>query len=236
MSALTAKDRLMVALDVPTPDDARAMVKRLEGQAGVLKIGLELIYAGGLPLVEEFKTEGYKVFLDAKLFDIPNTVKSAVKSALSLGADYLTVHAYPQNVKAALEASEGSGMQVLAVTVLTSMEGADLRDAGYGTADVAGVVAARVRACHGLGLNGFVASAHEAASLRAILGPTGLIVTPGVRPASSEAGDQKRVMTPLEAIRAGASHLVVGRPITQSADPAKVAAAIVSEIAGGLSS
>lgn len=225
-----ARTRLMVALDVASPQEARDMVARLEGAAGVLKIGLELIYAGGLDLVAEFKTAGYGIFLDAKLFDIPNTVKGAVRAARDSGADYLTLHAYPQTAEAALEAAEGSSLQLLGVTVLTSMQGEDLLQAGYGTGDVAGVVAARVSACRSLGLDGFVASPHEAGAVRAIAGPQGLVVTPGVRPAGSEKGDQKRVMTPAEAIRAGASHLVIGRPITRSADPAAAARAIVAEI------
>lgn len=236
MASISAKDCLMVALDVPTPDEARTLVKQLEGEAGVLKVGLELIYAGGLDLISEFKAQGYKVFLDAKLFDIPNTVKGSVKAMLSSGADFLTLHAYPQTAEAALEAAEGSSLQLLAVTVLTSMEGQDLLKAGYNTHDVGSVVLQRVKACHALGLKGFVSSPHEAAGLRAILGKDGLIVTPGVRPKSSDVGDQKRVMTPFEAIRAGASHLVVGRPISQHKNPAEAARAIVSEIEAALAS
>jgi orotidine-5'-phosphate decarboxylase len=230
-----AKNRLMVAIDVATPEEARLMVARLDSQAGVLKIGLELIFAGGIPLVEEFKSQGYQVFLDAKLFDIPNTVKGAVGSVLRFGADYLTVHAYPQNVAAALEAAQGSSTTILGVTVLTSMAGDDLIKAGYETSDVAQVVETRVKNCMNEGLNGFVASPHEASAMRSILGKDGLIVTPGVRPANAELGDQKRVMTPFEAIKAGASHLVVGRPITRAQTPASSASAIVTEIERALS-
>jgi orotidine-5'-phosphate decarboxylase len=225
------RDRLIVALDLPSVEEARDLVERI-GDAGTFyKIGYQLGFAGGLPLAEELIAKGKRVFLDLKLHDIGNTVEEGVRSVARLGASLLTVHAYPQTMRAALKGRAGSGLAILAVTVLTSYDDVDLADAGYDLTP-AELVARRAAQARDLGIDGIVCAPTEAAAVRALVGPDRLIVTPGVRPAGAEAGDQKRVMTPADAIRAGASHLVVGRPITAAADPRDAVERIVAEIAG----
>jgi orotidine-5'-phosphate decarboxylase len=226
---IAAKDRLIVGLDISSVRDAEAMVDRLGDAVTFYKIGYQLAYAGGLPLVRALADSGKKVFLDLKMHDIGNTVARGVESAINLGATFLTVHAYPQTMKAAVEAAKGSKLQILAVTVLTSYDDADLKEAGYALS-VADLVAKRAAQARDFGC-GIVCSAEEAARLRGIVGKDVLLVTPGIRPAGSETGDQKRIMTPAAAIKAGADYLVVARPVVAAADPKASAQAIVAEIA-----
>jgi orotidine-5'-phosphate decarboxylase len=232
-SDIAPKDRLIVALDLPGVEQAEAMVARLGDSVTFYKIGYQLAYAGGLPLVRKLADQGKKVFIDLKLHDIGNTVAHGVASIAKLGATFLTVHAYPQTMKAAVEARAGSDLKILAVTVLTSYDEADLHEAGY-RLGVADLVEARAQQALSLGIDGLVSSAEEAARLRKIVGPQMRLVTPGIRPAGSASGDQKRIMTPARAVAAGSDYLVVGRPITEAADPKAVAEAIVAEIAPAL--
>ncbi|MCO5132606.1 MAG: orotidine-5'-phosphate decarboxylase [Xanthobacteraceae bacterium] len=228
-AAIFARDRLIVALDVPSVADAEAMIARLGDSVTFYKIGYQLAYAGGLPLVRRLADAGRKVFLDLKLHDIGNTVARGVESVAGLGATFLTVHAYPQTMKAAVEASAGSALRILAVTVLTSYDEADLQAAGY-RLGVSDLVRLRAEQAQALGVHGLVCSAEEAAGLRPIAGAAMRLVTPGIRPAGSDAGDQKRIMTPARAIAAGADYLVVGRPVLAASDPKAAAEAIVAEI------
>jgi orotidine-5'-phosphate decarboxylase len=230
IAAVAPRDRLIVALDAPDVAEARHLVERISESARFYKVGMELAYGGGLALVPELASAGKQVFLDLKLHDIPNTVERASAQAAKLGARFLTVHAYPQTMRAAVAGAKGSGMQVLAVTVLTSYDDADLLDACY-RFGVAETVRRRAGQALALGVDGLVASASEAAALRGIVGAGMLLVTPGIRPEGAAAGDQKRVATPSEAIRNGADYLVVGRPVTQAPDPRAAAEAIVTEIA-----
>jgi orotidine-5'-phosphate decarboxylase len=224
----SAKERLIVALDVPTVVAAETLVERLGDAVSFYKIGYQLGYAGGLPFAENLVRSGKKVFLDLKLHDIGNTVAHGVESVSRLGATFLTVHAYPQTMKAAVKA-RGNGLKVLGVTVLTSYDENDLKEAGY-TGTVSDLVAKRATQAREIGMDGIVCSAQEVARLRPMVGSLSL-VTPGIRPAGADAGDQKRVMTPAKAIAAGANYLVVGRPIVEAADPKAAAQAIVAEIA-----
>jgi orotidine-5'-phosphate decarboxylase len=225
------RDRLIVALDLPLVGEARRVVAAIGDAASFYKIGYQLAYAGGPPFAEELIGAGKKVFLDLKLHDIANTVEEGVRSVARLGATFLTVHAYPQTMRAALAGRGEAGMKLLAVTVLTSYDDADAREAGY-AASVDELVAARAAQARDLGVDGIVCAAWEAARVRAVFGPDRLIVTPGIRPAGSAIGDQKRVVSPAAAIRAGVDHIVVGRSITGAADPKRAAAEIVEEMAG----
>ena len=229
MSQTDPRDRLIVALDVPGVPEAQALIDRLGDAANFYKIGYRLAYAGGLGLAERLIAQGNKVFLDLKLHDIGNTIEEGVRAVSGLGASFLTVHAYPQTMRAAVK-GRGNGLKILAVTVLTSYDDADAAEAGYAL-PVADLVAKRAAQAAEIGIDGLVCSAAEAAGVRGIVGPDRLIVTPGIRPAGAEAGDQKRVMTPGDARRAGIDHVVVGRPITGASDPRAVAQAIVAEMA-----
>lgn len=229
MSQTDPRDRLIVALDVPGVPEAEALIGRLGDAATFYKIGYRLAYAGGLGLAERLVARGNKVFLDLKLHDIGNTVDEGVRAISGLGATFLTVHAYPQTMRAAVK-GRGNGLKILAVTVLTSYDDADAAEAGYAL-PVADLVAKRAAQAAEIGIDGLVCSAAEAAGVRGLVGPDRLIVTPGIRPAGAEAGDQKRVMTPGDARRAGIDHVVVGRPITGAADPRAVAQAIIAEMA-----
>jgi orotidine-5'-phosphate decarboxylase len=225
------RDRLIIGLDVPSVEDARSIVSRI-GDAGTFyKIGYQLGYAGGFEFARELIGQGKKVFLDLKLHDIGNTVEEGVRSIARMGVTFLTVHAYPQTMRAAVTGKAGSGLKILAVTVLTSYDDNDLVEAGYAPVAAAELVAKRAEQARDLGIDGIVCAATEAQRVRGIVGRNRLIVTPGIRPAGSDAGDQKRVLTPAEAIRLGANHLVVGRPIVKAADPRAAAEAIVREIA-----
>ncbi len=229
MTVTDPRDRLIVALDVPGVPEAEALIDRLGDAATFYKIGYRLAYAGGLALAERLVARGSKVFLDLKLHDIGNTIEEGVRAVSGIGATFLTVHAYPQTMRAAVK-GRGEGLKILAVTVLTSYDDADAAEAGYAL-PVAELVAKRAAQAAEIGIDGLVCSAAEAAGVRAIVGPDRLIVTPGIRPAGADAGDQKRVMTPGDARRAGIDHVVVGRPITGAADPRAVAQAIVAEMA-----
>lgn len=229
MRQIAARDRLIVALDLPTSAEAEAMIARLGDAVSFYKIGMELAYGGGLPLAEKLIAQGKQVFLDLKLHDIPNTVQRAAAQVARMGATFLTVHAYPQTMAAARAGVAGSGLKILAVTVMTSYDDADLATAGYGYG-VADLVARRARQAQQAGVDGLILSAEEVAAQRAALGPDMLLVTPGIRPAGADVGDQKRVMTPARAISLGADHLVVGRPVTQAPDPRAAAEAIVADI------
>lgn len=228
MSQTDPRDRLIVALDVPGVPEAEALVERIGDAATFYKIGYRLAYAGGLGLAERMIGQGLKVFLDLKLHDIGNTIEEGVRSVSGLGATFLTVHAYPQTMRAAVK-GRGNGLKILAVTVLTSYDDADAQEAGYAL-PVADLVAKRAAQAAEIGIDGLVCSAAEAAGVRGLVGPDRLIVTPGIRPAGADAGDQKRVMTPGDARRAGIDHVVVGRPITGATNPRAVARAIVAEM------
>jgi orotidine-5'-phosphate decarboxylase len=228
-STIAPRDRLIVALDLPGIGPAEAMIAQLGDSVTFYKIGYQLAYAGGLPLVRQLANAGKKVFIDLKLHDIGNTVARGVESIASLGATFLTVHAYPQTMKAAAEARSGSGLKILAVTVLTSYDNADLHAAGY-RLGVSGLVEARAQQARVLGIDGLVCSPEEAPALRKMVGHQMTLVTPGIRPAGAAIGDQKRIMTPALAIAAGADYLVVGRPVLEAADPKAAANAIQAEI------
>jgi orotidine-5'-phosphate decarboxylase len=227
---VSPRDRLIVALDLPSLAEAEAMVARLGDSVSFYKIGMELTYAGGLPLVERLVGDGKKVFVDLKLHDIPNTVERAARQIAKLGATFLTVHAYPQSLKAALAGAAGSSLNLLAVTVMTSYDDADLVAAGYAFS-VKDLVARRALQARELGIHGIVLSPEEVETVRALVGPGMSLVTPGIRPAGTAIGDQKRIMTPALAIAGGADHIVVGRPVTEAADPVAVAEQIVADIA-----
>ncbi len=235
MMALTSRERLIVALDVSKVGEAERLVQRLGDAAVFYKVGLELAFAdGGLGLVRRLADGGFKVFLDLKLHDIPNTVERAAAQAVELGATFLTVHGYPQTMAAAVAGAKGSGLKILAVTVLTSSNDKDLTEAGY-RFGVVEMVRRRADQARALGIDGLVASAAEAAGIRQAVGREMILVTPGIRPAGAVAGDQKRVATPASAISAGADYLVVGRPIATAPDPRAAAASIVAEIGAAAS-
>ena len=231
--SIAPKDRLILSLDVPALEPAEAMIARLGDSVTFYKIGYQLVYAGGLSLARKLSAAGKKVFIDVKLHDIGNTVMRGVESLSTHGATFLTVHAYPQTMQAAVQGRGSSGLQILAVTVLTSSSLADLQEAGY-RHTIADMVALGARQAKALGVDGLVCSPEEVASLRAIVGDQMSLVTPGIRPAGSAVGDQKRIMTPSRAIKAGADYLVIGRPIMEAADPKAAADAIQAEIAQAL--
>src|SRR3978361_1204307 len=230
---IAPRDRLIVALDLPGVAAAEAMIARLGDSVTFYKIGYQLAFAGGLPLVPRLTGAGKKVFVDLKLHDIGNTVARGVESVAKLGAAFLTVHAYPQTMKAAVEARAGSDLKILAVTVLTSYDDGDLHAAGY-RLNVSDMVEARAQQAQVLGVDGLVSSPEEAASLRKIVGHQMNLVTPGIRPAGSATGDQNSLMITNLQIAAGADYLVVGRPITEAADPKAAADAIQKEIVQAL--
>ncbi|CDZ45388.1 orotidine-5'-phosphate decarboxylase [Neorhizobium galegae] len=230
---MTARDRLIVGLDIPTIGEAEKMVSALGDTVSFYKIGYQLVFAGGLELARDLAKDGKKVFLDMKLLDIDNTVAKGVENIVKMGMTMLTLHAYPKAMRAAVEAARGSDLCLLAVTVLTSMDETDLVDAGY-EYDPHTLVLRRSEQALAAGMGGIVCSAEESAAVRKIVGPDLAIVTPGIRPAGSEAGDQKRVMTPADALRAGSSHLVVARPIVKASDPKAAAQAILAEMQGVL--
>lgn len=224
------RDRLIVGLDVPTLGEAEAVVKELDGIVSFYKIGYQLAFAGGLAFARELARGGSKVFLDMKLLDIDNTVAAAVANVAGMGVSMLTIHAYPTAMQAAVSAARGSELCLLGVTVLTSMDAADLAEAGYHD-DPATLAMRRAGQARDLGMGGVVCSAAEAASIREIVGPALAVVTPGIRPAGSAPDDQKRVTSPGDAVRRGASHLVVARPIIAAPDRRAAAAGILAEMA-----
>jgi orotidine-5'-phosphate decarboxylase len=227
---LPPRERLIVALDVASVAEAEALVVRLGTAVSIYKIGYQLGFAGGLSFGEALASAGKQIFIDMKLHDIGHTVAQGIESIARMGASFATVHAYPQTMHAAVEARGRSQLRILAVTVLTSYDNADLAASGYDFT-VAELVAERAAQARDIGVDGLIASAAEAEKLRGLISPGMVLVTPGIRPAGADAGDQKRVMTPSAAIRAGADYLVVGRPIVAAPDPKAAAEAIIAEIA-----
>lgn len=238
--SLPARERIMVALDC-TPDEARELAGRLGGHATWLKVGITLIYSGGLPLVRELSERGFKVFVDAKFHDIPHQVRGAVLAAATSGADLITVHGSggAAMLEACHEGAElarerlGHAPLLAAITVLTSMDADALASVGV-SRPIPEQAAALAALAQRSGIDGVVCSPKEAREMRGLLGPDALVVCPGVRPAGSALGDQSRVATPAQAIAAGASHIVVGRPITQAPDAAASFYAIEREVASAL--
>jgi orotidine-5'-phosphate decarboxylase len=231
--SLPARDRMIVGLDLPNLKEAERMVARLGDAASFYKIGFELALSGGIPFAADLARSGKKVFLDLKVHDIGNTVSKAAERAAELGMSFLTVHAFAPTMRAAAEGRGKSALKILGVTVLTSWDDNDVKNEGYG-ANVAELVSQRAARAKEAGIDGLIASPMEAEALKKQVGNSLLIVTPGVRPAGSAAGDQKRVMTPGEAIKAGADHIVVARPVVAAPDPKAAAEAIVAEIQSAL--
>lgn len=224
------KNQLIVALDVPSVKDAENIVSELGDSAIFYKIGHQLGFADGLSFASDLIKDGKKVFLDMKLLDIDNTVAKGVESIAKMGVSMLTIHAYPKAMRAAVDAAQGTDLTLLGVTVLTSMDGDDLVEAGYAYSDPSELVKVRAKQIVDTGMGGVVCSAQEARIVREIVGPDMAIVTPGIRPAGADLGDQKRVMTPSQAIEAGASHLVVGRPIVAAEDKRNAALNIIMDM------
>lgn len=225
-----AKDKLIVALDLPSYDEARALVDRLGETISFYKIGLELLFSDGLSLARELKRDGKRVFLDLKFLDIGNTMERAVASAANLGVDFITIHGHDtKSLKAAVRGRANSDLKLLAVTVLTSLDQSDLDEQGI-AATPGELVLSRARLAQNAGIDGVIASGQEAAAVRAKAGPGFLIVTPGIRVPGGERGDQARITTPEEALRDGADHLVVGRPINAAKNPKAAAEAFLSRI------
>ena len=229
--AADARSRLFIAIDLPDVDRARALVERIGDAAQCYKVGLELLFGGGLQFAQSLSRAGKTVFLDMKLLDIPNTVQKAAANIANLGLDYLTVHGTDRKtLDAAVKGRGNSQLKLLAVTVLTSLDKADLIEQGITTTDPTALVVRRAKLAKAAGFDGVIASGHEAAAVRSAVGQGFLIVTPGIRLSDGPDGDQARVMTPKRAISSGATHLVVGRPITEAADPAAVVRRIISDI------
>ena len=222
-------DRLIVGLDLPNVAEAEKAVRELDGVVNFYKIGYRLVFAGGLELARDLAADGKKIFLDMKLLDIDNTVAEGVENVVRMGVTMLTVHAYPKAMRAAVAAAKGSDLCLLGVTVLTSMDAGDLAEAGYAD-DPHTLVRRRAEQARAAGMGGVVCAAVEAGAVRKLLGPDMAIVTPGIRPAGSAHGDQKRVMTPADALVAGASHLVVARPVVAANDRRAAAQAILAEM------
>lgn len=225
----TVSGQLIVGLDVPSVRDAEKLVEELGDAVSFYKIGHQLVFAGGLGFAKSLIAARKKVFLDMKLLDIDNTIAKGVENVAKMGVSMLTLHAYPKAMRAAVEAAKGSDLCLLGVTVLTSMDEADLKEAGYADTPET-LVLKRAKQAREAGMGGIVASAAEAAAIRAAIGPDMAVVTPGIRPAGAEKGDQKRVMTPADALKAGASHLVVARPIIGAQDRKASALAILEEM------
>ena len=233
MTLAAARDRMIVALDVPNVQAAEKLVVTLGDSVSFYKVGMELVYAGGLDFARNLAQSGKKVFLDLKLHDIPNTVEKATMQIAEMGMTYLTVHAFPQTMKAAVKGKGESDLQILAVTVMTTYDDNDLKEAGYGFS-VKELVARRADQAKEIGIDGLILSPEEVGDMRKRLGPKMGLVTPGIRPQGSAVGDQKRIMTPSLAITAGADRLVIGRPITAAPDPKAAADAIIAEISSVL--
>jgi len=230
MNADTMRERLSVGLDVASVREAETVVRDLGDAVSFYKIGYQLAFAGGLDFARELAgDDDKKVFLDMKLLDIDNTVAKGVENIARMGMTMLTVHAYPKAMKVAVEAARGSGLTLLGVTVLTSMDERDVIDAGY-EYDPHTLVLRRAEQALAAGMGGIVCSAEEAAAARRIVGPDMAVVTPGIRPAGAAHGDQRRVVTPAQAVRNGSSHLVVGRPIVGAVDRRAAAQAILDEM------
>lgn len=227
---MSAANKLIVALDVADVSAARALIARLDDAVNFYKIGLELLYRGGAELAHELAQDGKRVFFDAKLLDIGNTVERATANIAALGVDFLTLHGVDRKTMAAAIKGRGtSNLKLLAVTVMTNLDQADLNEQGI-TQSPQDMVLHRAKLAQEVGCDGVISSGHEAANIRAQNGADFLIVTPGIRPAGASTDDQARIMTPQRAITAGANHLVIGRPITQADNPYEAAKAIGAEI------
>jgi orotidine-5'-phosphate decarboxylase len=228
-----ADDKLIVAMDMPNAIEALKMAEQLGDAVNFYKIGLGMLTGGGLALANELKAElGKRIFLDMKLFDIGATVEHAVRGIAQFDLDFLTVHGDPYVVRAAKEGAAGKDLKILAVTILTSLDRADLNDALIKPGDIADLVAERAGKAFDAGADGVIASPQEAAVIRALPEAKGkLIVTPGVRPAGADLGDQKRIATPAQAIANGADHVVVGRPSWTAPTPRDAALSILAELA-----
>jgi orotidine-5'-phosphate decarboxylase len=238
MDVSSVRDRLIVGLDVPDVIAAEKIVEELGDTVSFYKVGYQLVFSqtaqgSGLDFASRLLSMGKKVFLDVKLLDIDNTIAKGVENIAKRGVTMMTLHAYPKAMRAAVEAAKGSDLCLLGVTVLTSMDQADMLEAGY-TMSPEELVLRRAQQAREAGMGGIVASAAESAAIRKIVGPDMAIVTPGIRPAGSEAGDQKRVMTPADALRAGSSHLVVARPIVGATDRKAAAQSILEEMAAAV--
>jgi orotidine-5'-phosphate decarboxylase len=236
MINIPAKERLIVALDVPTVEEARALVRALGDSVIFYKIGMQLQFAGGIQYAQELIGEGKKVFLDSKLFDIDATIEKAAENIARMGVDFLTVHGIGPTVAAAVRGRADSKLQILAVTVLTSLEAGDLHELGYRDRSVEDIVLYRASKALDAGADGVIASGQEAEAIGKLAVGKLKIVTPGIRRGSDAVGDQKRVATPASAIAAGADYLVVGRPVSQAEDQRREADAIVAEIEEALTS
>ncbi|WP_332065953.1 orotidine-5'-phosphate decarboxylase [Bartonella sp. CB189] len=223
------RERLIVGLDIPDVKQAEKLITQLGDHICFYKIGYQLFFAGGMELIKDLIVARKKVFLDMKLLDIDHTVVKAVENIVKLGVSMLTIHAYPKTMQAAVSAAKGSGLCLLGVTVLTSMDEDDLKNAGYKD-NTRNLVLKRAEQARNIGMGGIVASALEAQDLRRVIGDNMALVTPAIRPAGSDNDDQKRVMTPKQALKAGASHLVVSRPIIRAADPLIAAKKILQEM------
>lgn len=229
-ASMTARERLIVGLDIGAPEAAERMVGRLGETVSIYKIGMQLAFSGGLPLARSLAAAGKEVFLDMKLLDIPNTVSHAVEAIAAMGVTYTTLHAYPQAMRAAVAARGDGPLKLLGVTVLTSLDQADLGEAGY-SGTLTDLVLRRAEQAAEIGMDGLICSPQEVAAIRAHIGRALELITPGIRPGGAEAGDQKRAATPTAAIRAGADRLVVARPVIGAEDPHAAAQAIIAEIA-----
>ncbi len=231
-SPVRADDRLIVALDLPNAYEAGRLAERIGPAVGFYKIGLGMLTGGGLALAMELKAAGKRVFLDMKLFDIGATIEAAVRGLAGFDLDFLTVHGDPQVVRAAVEGRGGAGLKILAVTVLTSLDRGDLDEMMIRAGETGDIAVERARRALAAGADGVIASAREAAAIRALPEAAGrLLVTPGIRPDGAGAQDQKRTATPAGAIAAGADHIVVGRPVWAASDPKAAAEAVLAEIA-----
>ncbi|MFM8552362.1 MAG: orotidine-5'-phosphate decarboxylase [Nitrospiraceae bacterium] len=229
MQPIAAHDRLILALDVPSAEEADQLMRRVEGTVRFVKIGLELYTAAGPDVVRRALDRGNRVFLDLKFLDIDETVRRATARVAELGVEFLTVHANRKALNAAVEGKEDRPLKLLAVTVLTNFDSADLRDMGIQWS-VADLVTARAKLAAELGCDGVVASGEEPATIRRNVGPKLLIVTPGIRPAGKGLDDHARPTTPTQSIKAGSDYLVVGRPIRDAADPKEAAQAVLAEM------
>ena len=228
---MQSKDRIIVALDYPSCDEARDMATRLRGRVGVFKIGMELVYSGGLELARELAEQGELVFLDLKLLDIGHTVMQATKAVSKLGVAFLTVHGVDQKtMKAAVEGRGDDPLKLLGVTVMTNLDGDDLVQQGIRDLTPSELAIRRARMAAQAGFDGVITSGHEALDIRDAIGPDKLIITPGIRLAGADVGDQSRVMSPSRAVEAGADYLVIGRPITKAADPLEAIEAILTDL------
>ncbi len=227
---MTTSDPLIIALDVPTLEAARSLVRTLGAHASFYKVGLELYSATGMQFVQELTGQGKRVFLDLKFYDIGETVKRATAQVAKSGATFLTVHGSGQVMRAAREGRGGASLKLIAVTVLTSVDQDDLFEDGY-HAGLRDLVNLRVNNAVKAGMDGIVGSPRDASAIRAVAGPDLLLVTPGVRSRGSETGDQKRFATPAEALQHGADYLVIGRQVTRAADPAAALQSLREEVA-----